>query len=397
MLALSESAGERTTLQKLVEAGVALTSTETVQQVLQRMVELARDLVSARYAALGVLNSEGTGLAEFLTAGISEQQRARLRSKPVGHGVLGTLIREPQPLRLRRLADHPAHIGVPEHHPHMQSFLGVPVIAKGRVVGNLYCTEKVGADEFSDDDVALLQMLASQAAAALENAQLRQERDRFFAAASHELGNAVAGVKLWTQHLLDKSGDAAPPLVDGLRKIYKAADNAHKLIDDLLSLARIREGRLVLAPWPTEGRAVIAEVVEQFKPETEAAGLAVDTTEVATSLTLETDPVRLRQILVNLTSNAVKFTKRGSTIHLGAKSDGAVALFMVRDEGPGIAREDLDRIFLPYEQVSGVARGRGTGLGLPLSRQLARLMGGELWAESEIGNGATFFLRLPLR
>jgi signal transduction histidine kinase len=395
---LTELTTERSTLQKLVEAGVALTSTQSVQQVLQRLVDLARDLVAARYAALGVLSPDRTTLAEFLTSGISPEQRRRLASLPVGHGVLGLLIEDPQPLRLRSLSDHPSAAGMPPHHPHMESFVGVPVMTKGRVFGNLYCTEKVGAEEFSEDDVALLQMLAAQAAAALDNAQLRQERDRFFAAASHELGNAVAGVKLWTQHLLDHTSDAPQPITDGLRKIYKGADNAHKLIDDLLSLARLQEGRLVLAPWPTNPGTIVSEVIEQFRPELEAGGLTIDASAVRRDIMIEADPTRLRQIVVNLVSNAIKFTRRGTAIHVGAQPDTSNGvLCWVRDEGPGIAPEDVERIFMPYEQVSGVARGRGTGLGLPLSRQLARLMKGELWVESEVGKGAAFKLRLPLR
>jgi signal transduction histidine kinase len=389
---------ERSTLQKLVEAGVALTSTQSVQQVLQRLVDLARDLVSARYAALGVLSPDRAGLAEFLTSGISPEQRRRMASLPVGQGVLGVLIDDPQPLRLRRLSDHPSAAGLPAHHPHMESFVGVPVMTKGRVFGNLYCTEKVGADEFSEDDVALLQMLAAQAAAALENAQLRQERDRFFAAASHELGNAVAGVKLWTQHLLDHTKDAPQAITDGLRKIYKGADNAHKLIDDLLSLARLQEGRLVLAPWPTNPGTIVSEVIEQFRPELEAGGLTIDASAVQRDIMIEADPTRLRQIIVNLVSNAIKFTRRDTAIYAGAQPYPAGGvLCWVRDEGPGIAPEDVERIFMPYEQVSGVARGRGTGLGLPLSRQLARLMRGELWVESDVGKGASFKLRLPLK
>jgi len=395
---LTDFTSERTTLQKLVEAGVALTSTQSVQQVLQRLVDLARDLVAARYAALGVLAPDRTSLAEFLTSGISPEQRRRLSSLPVGHGVLGLLIEDPQPLRLRSLSDHPSATGMPPHHPHMESFVGVPVMTKGRVFGNLYCTEKVGADEFSEDDVALLQMLAAQAAAALDNAQLRQERDRFFAAASHELGNSVAGVKLWTQHLLDNTKDAPQPITDGLRKIYKGADNAHKLIDDLLSLARLQEGRLVLAPWPTNPGTIVSEVIEQFRPELEAGALTIDASAVRRDMMIEADPTRLRQIIVNLVSNAVKFTRRGTSIYAGAQPDPSSGVqCWVRDEGPGIAAEDVERIFMPYEQVSGVARGRGTGLGLPLSRQLARLMKGDLWVESEVGRGATFKLRLPLR
>lgn len=394
---LLDSTIDRSTLEKLVEAGVALTSTQSVQSVLQKFVELARDLVSARYSALGVLNAESNALAEFYTSGISEQQRRRMFSLPVGHGVLGLLISDPQPIRLRRLSDHPASVGVPDQHPHMESFVGVPVMSRGRVFGNLYCTEKIGTEEFSEDDVALLQMLAAQAAAALETAQLRQGRDRFFAAASHELGNAVAGVKLWTQHLLDRSKDAPPQWLEGLGKIYKGAENAHKLIDDLLSLARIQEGRLVLAPWPTDVSGVIADVLEHFRPELSAANVQADTSDVQGRIVIDTDPARLRQIFINLISNAIKFTRNSTTIRVGLQRKDAELLAYVRDEGPGVAPEDVNRIFMPYEQVSGVARGRGTGLGLPLSRQLARLMGGDIWVESEPGHGATFWLKLPAK
>lgn len=398
MIACMEPNTKSARLEKLVEAGVALTSTQSVPQVMQKFVDLARDLVGARYSALGVLNASGTALSAFYTSGISEEQRERIMGLPVGHGVLGVLIRDPKPVRLRKLSDHPASAGLPNHHPHMQSFVGVPVMSKDRVFGNLYCTEKVEADEFSADDVSLLQMLAAHAGAALENAMLRQERDRFFASAAHELGNAIAGVKLWTQHLRDKSADAPAQWLDGLQKIYKGAENAHKLIDDMLSLARIREGRLVLAPWPTDLAVLLREVAAQFKPETDAARLEMDLSQAPKELKIVTDPARVRQIIVNIVSNAIKFSKTDKTIRIGAgfTSKNEVTCW-VEDEGPGIAAEDAPRIFMPFEQVSGVARGRGTGLGLPLSRQLARLMGGDLLVESEVGRGATFTLRLPVK
>jgi signal transduction histidine kinase len=106
----------------------------------------------------------------------------------------------------------------------------------------------------------------------------------------------------------------------------------------------------------------------------------------------------VRQILVNLLANAAKFTPAGGRISVGvSRAENGDVLAWVKDEGPGIAAEDLERIFRPYEQVSGTARGRGTGLGLPLSRQLARLMGGEILVESQVGVGSTFTLRLPPR
>lgn len=113
---------------------------------------------------------------------------------------------------------------------------------------------------------------------------------------------------------------------------------------------------------------------------------------------VESDPIRVRQVIFNLLANAIKFTPGGreSRVEVGPLADAERVLVAVRDEGPGIAAEDRERISEPYQQVSGVARGRGTGLGLPLSRRLARLMGGELWVESEVGHGSSFFLRLPL-
>src|SRR5512143_372459 len=169
---------------------------------MQALTDVARDLVSVRYAALGVINPTGTGLSDFITSGLTPEQRERMGRLPSGHGILGLLIREPKPIRLKDLREHPASAGIPGHHPHMRSFLGVPVTTKGRVFGNLYVTDKLGAEEFTDRDLAILELLGAQAAVAIENAQLRQERDRFFAAASHELGNAVAGITVWARHLL---------------------------------------------------------------------------------------------------------------------------------------------------------------------------------------------------
>lgn len=392
-----ESEAERIT-EALVEAGMALSSALSLERVLQVLVDVARDLVGARYAALGVINATGTGLSDFITSGLTAEQRQRMGNLPTGHGILGLLIREPKPIRLRDLREHQSSAGIPRHHPNMKSFLGVPVTTKGRVFGNLYVTDKLGADEFSDRDLAILEMLGAQAAVAVENAQLRQERDRFFAAASHELGNAVAGITVWARHLLRQADSAAASVRDGLAKIIQGAESAHKLIEDLLSLSKIQEGRLTLTSWPVDLGEVAADAVSQLRPTAESAGLRLEFAPPTDRNVVDADPMRVRQILVNLLANATKFTPAGGCVSVGiARADNGDVLAWVRDEGPGIAHEDLERIFRPYEQVSGTARGRGTGLGLPLSRQLARLMGGEILVESEVGAGSTFTLRLPPR
>ena len=380
----------------LVRAGMALSSASSLERILQVLADVTCELVSARYAAMGVLNAEGTALSAFVTAGLTPEDRERMGKLPTGHGILGLLIRDPHPLRLRDLRDHPASAGIPRHHPSMKSFLGVPVMAGGRVFGNLYVTEKVGAPEFSQADLALVETVAAQAAVAIENAQLRRERDRFFAAASHELGNAVTGVQVWARQLLRRPPTTPEALVEGLRHVQSGAEHASRLIDDLLSLSKMEEGRLTLDAWRIDVADVAREAVAQLGPEAEAAGTRVEVHAAPGPLVVEADPVRVRQIVVNLLANAIKFTPPGGLIRVETlPGEGGGARVVVRDPGPGVAPEDRERIFEPYQQVQGVARGRGTGLGLPLSRRLARLMGGELWVESEVGHGSAFILRLP--
>lgn len=151
----------------VVGAGLELATT------LQRLVEAAAELVDARYGALGVLG-EG-GLSEFVFVGIDPETRAHMGHFPEGRGLLGTLIKDPHPIRLPDLTRHPDSIGFPPNHPPMHSFLGAPVRVREEVFGNLYLTEKRGGGEFTEDDEILLQALAGAAGVAVENARLYEE------------------------------------------------------------------------------------------------------------------------------------------------------------------------------------------------------------------------------
>lgn len=383
--------------QGLVNAGVALSRAMSLEELLQLLADAARELVDARYAALGVINPEKTGLSEFITSGLTPEERARLGNLPTGHGILGLLITDARPIRLRDLREHPRSVGVPRNHPEMRSFLGVPVGSKGEIFGNLYVTEKIGAPEFDDDDLMILEMLASQAAVAIENAQLRRERDRFFAAASHELGNVIAGVRLWANQLIRRPPAEISAWKAGVENIRSAAESAGRMIEDMLSLSRLREGRLELDFTTVDLHSVLDYMAELHRGTAETAKLDLRLADAPGAILVRADQTRVRQIVANLLSNAIKFTPAGGVVELGVGApEGGYGIAWVRDTGPGIPPEDQERIFRPYEQVAGVAQGRGVGLGLSLSRQLARLMGGDLTVESRPGAGATFILRLPL-
>jgi signal transduction histidine kinase len=162
---------------ELIRAGVELASQHDLDAMLQRIVELAIELTGARYAALGVIGPDGQ-LIDFVTTGVTPEQRAAIGDLPHGRGVLGLLIREAHPLRLRNIADHPSSVGFPPNHPPMHSFLGAPVSARGSVFGNIYLTEKQGAEEFDEADLETLVVLATQAGVAVENARLVEETRR---------------------------------------------------------------------------------------------------------------------------------------------------------------------------------------------------------------------------
>jgi signal transduction histidine kinase len=159
-------------LRTLLETGIAISSELSLDTVLQRIVEAAAAVTTARYAALGVIDRSGTGLERFVTTGIDDETYAAIGHLPRGLGILGVLIDDARTLRLHDLGEDPRSVGFPPNHPPMRTFLGMPILLHGVAYGNLYLTEKAGGADFDDDDVELVTVLASQAAVAIENARL---------------------------------------------------------------------------------------------------------------------------------------------------------------------------------------------------------------------------------
>lgn len=187
--------GTRDRLHSLLEAVLAVGRELDLAQVLRRIVETAVVLVDAEYGALGVIGQRHR-LSEFLPVGISEELWAEIGDLPSGHGLLGELIRHPQPLRLKELSEHPAAAGFPPHHPPMHSFLGTPIRVRDEVFGNLYLTEKRGGGEFDSEDESVLLTLAVAAGVAIENARLYEEtrlRERWLEAGAEFSSNLLSG------------------------------------------------------------------------------------------------------------------------------------------------------------------------------------------------------------
>lgn len=170
-------AGDDRRREALIQAGLTLASELSLPSVLQKIVDLACHVADARYGALGVLD-RGREIEDFITHGVTEQERRAIGDLPHGRGILGALIDEAHPLRLERIQDDPRSVGFPPNHPPMTTFLGVPVEVRGRVFGNLYLTEKRGGDAFTPEDERAVMTLAAQAGIAIENARLYEEARR---------------------------------------------------------------------------------------------------------------------------------------------------------------------------------------------------------------------------
>ena len=190
------------TARRLVGITKELLEGEQLDDILRRLLDTGRELTGARYAAIGVVNERGVGLSRFLVDGIETEVAAGIGDLPRGHGVLGELIRHPQPLRLNDVSKHPRSYGFPVGHPPMKTFLGAPIVVRGRAYGNLYLTEKADGEEFSEVDEENVVMLAECAAVAIDHAQRfdalevrRDELERSVAAlsATNEINRALAG------------------------------------------------------------------------------------------------------------------------------------------------------------------------------------------------------------
>ncbi|MEV7154755.1 GAF domain-containing protein [Streptomyces misionensis] len=167
--------GTRDRVHSLLEAVLSVGRELELEQVLHSIVEAAAALVDAEYAALGVIGPDGTTLAAFHTVGLSEERIHRIGPYPEGHGILGELIRHPEPLRLPKISEHPASYGFPHGHPPMNTFLGVPIRVRDQVFGNLYLTEKRGGLDFDEEDESVLATLAVAAGVAIDNARLYED------------------------------------------------------------------------------------------------------------------------------------------------------------------------------------------------------------------------------
>jgi signal transduction histidine kinase/CheY-like chemotaxis protein len=296
------------------------------------------------------------------------------------------------------------------HDDGWRSLAAVPMLREDQIVGSLIVRRK-RTGGFTDDTLDLLETFASQSALALLNARLFREleeqsvelelaskhKSEFLASMSHELRTPLNAVLGFSEVLLERMfGDINERQEDYLRDIHGSGQHLLELLNEILDLSKVEAGRMDLEYSTFDLRSMLDGAASMLRERAVLHGidLGIETADDLGSV--YSDELRLKQVLLNLMTNAVKFTGDGGSVMVRAVRQGPEILITVTDTGIGVPEEDRERIFESFQQGGrGSSREEGTGLGLTLSRRLVELLGGRMWLESEVGSGSTFGFSLP--
>jgi signal transduction histidine kinase len=372
--------GINPTLKAVSDAVLAVAAELSVEEVLQRLVESARELAHARYAALGVPDGEG-GFSQFLTAGMNEELRASLGPLPRQHGMLGAMLEEREPYRSPDIHEHPRFRGWwPKGHPDMRSFLGVPIASREGVIGAFYLTDKEGAPDFTAEDQELIELLAAHAAIAITNARLYEqsrelsilaERNRLALDLHDAVSQKLFGLVLTAESaltLLDREPEAAR---EQLARLQSLAQEAR---DELRSLV------LELRPPDLERDGLCGalrkhvEMLRRLQPVPIELDLDAD---------IDRNPGRDRELLRIAQEALHNSLRHAHAQHLSVRlgREHGKLLLEVEDDGVG------------FDPTAGGLR--STHLGLTSMEERAERVGAQLAIRSRQGRGTTVRLEAP--
>lgn len=363
-------------------AGLDVASELSLEIVLNKVVEQARNLVGAKYGALSVIDREGN-IKEFITSGVTVQERAAIGPPPVGHGVLGVVLHEGQHLRLPNVGSHPRSSGFPANHPVMRSLLAVPVTCKSPFLGNIYLSEKLDGALFTPDDEETLERFAVQAAIAIDNAHLHAQAEEIATARerlriAHEMHDGIAQVLGYVNNkvLAAKQYFRRGMIDEGTEQLDQLAGSARQAYSD------VRESIVGLRTLPGSNRSlaeVLGEFLHYWKEQSGVdTELSIDP-ELRLPASIELQIVRIiQESLTNVRKHA-----RATTARVAVQRNDSQLVVSIRDDGAGFNPE-------------ATSRGEFPKFGLTTMRERASSIGATLDIDSGPGSGTTIRFTMPL-
>jgi signal transduction histidine kinase len=368
-------------LDALSRAAAAVTSELTLPRALKAITDIARELVNARYAALGVPNDDGT-LKAFITSGMDPFVASQIDHEPRGLGLLGAILDSDEPIRLDDLHADPRSAGFCGHHPPMTRFLGVPIISRGERLGNLYLTDPLDGEPFSEDDERLIVLLANHAAVAIENARLSEqlqsialsrERDRIGMELHDGVIQSVYAVGMKLEILRGQF-----PMTPEQHKQYEGIiHDLNTIIEDIrMYIRNLRSAR--------EEQATFGQRLDNLARHFRDFARVDVVVDVPSSLRTLNDQQRhsLTQIVREALSNVARHAQ-ATQVRVKVREVGNMLVLTVRDDGHGFDPE--------------TALSKPESFGLHNMEQRTRRLGGTFLIESEVGQGALITVQVPFR
>jgi signal transduction histidine kinase len=340
-----------------------------------------------------------------------------LRAAPIrkGEGALGRLAMTSEPVQIRDIADertYQSRLRQVTIRSGFRSVLAVPLLREDHLLGAL-AVNRASTGEFAPEIIELLKTFATQSALAIQNARLYREieiksrqleaasrhKSEFLANMSHELRTPLNAIIGFSEVLSERMfGEINKKQAEYIGDILESGQHLLSLINDILDLSKIEAGRMELEPTEFDLPSVIENTLILVRERAQRHGITLGRAVNERLGTIRGDERKVKQVLLNLLSNALKFTPEGGEIEVRAQMRDGAAEISVRDTGVGIAPEDQEAVFEEFRQVGTASKKvEGTGLGLAISRKFIELHGGRIWVKSKLGTGSTFTFTLPLR
>lgn len=380
---------------RLVEIARDLASTLDLNELLDRIVHAAADLCSAEAASI-LLYDEVKQELYFDAATNMDEPLMRGLIVPVESSIAGWIVTHRQPINVGNTQQHPLHFDSIGKITNLTttSMLGVPLVAKDKVIGALEAINK-RAGEFNQEDQDLLVALGSQAAVAIENARLFQQSD-LISELVHEVRTPLTSLNAAAQLLMrpEINGEMRANMVE---VILAETERLSELTTAFLDLARLESGRAQFQIRLIDFASLLEECVYLMRGKAQEKEIHISLDLPGWLPGLKADPDKLKQVTLNLISNAVKYNRPGGKITVIAQVTGEDLVLQVSDTGPGIPPESLPCIFEKFYRVPGTEREvQGTGLGLSICRRIVEAHCGHIKVDSQVGVGTTFRVYLPL-
>lgn len=376
---------------RLIEISSDLSSTLDLDMLLHEIVDAAADVTESKAASI-ILYDDGAKDLYFQASTDLDAPLMTGVSVPLEGSIAGTIFTSKKPMVINDATEDPRHFqGVSEYQ--IESILGVPMITKDKVIGVLESLNKLEGS-FSEDDTELLLALASQAAVAIENARLFQQSD-LIAEMVHELRTPLGSI-ISASHLMMRPEIAQSQVGTLAGTIQREANRLSDMATSFLDLARLESGRSSFKVAEINLREMLEEALELMMSRIEEQGLTLKWQESSIDVMVQADGDKLKQVALNLISNAIKYNRPDGLIIVGTGADDARAWFKVVDTGRGMLPEHLDSLYERFYRVPGSEQvAQGTGLGLSITKKIVEAHGGEIRVASEYGKGTQFRVILP--